>query len=225
MSDIFREVDEDIRHEKFRRLWDRLGVWVIILAVAIVAGTAGYRGWLYWQGQQSMKAGDAYLEAVRLAQDGKAEEAEAAFAAMGSATGGYPVLAKFRLAESLAASGKADEAVAAYDALAADSSVEAVLRGLAAVRAGYIALDTADLAALKARLEPLTDENNSWRFAAREILAFAAWSAGDMDAAIAYASQITDDAAAPREIGARVSILTKVIRGSQPSIADKGETN
>ncbi|WP_430512424.1 hypothetical protein [Pannonibacter phragmitetus] len=105
------------------------------------------------------------------------------------------------------------------------SSVEPVLRGLASVRAGYIALDTADFSALKARLEPLTAEDNSWRFAAREILAFAAWRAGDMAAATEYASQITDDAAAPREIGARVSILTKVIRGTQPSIADKGETN
>lgn len=224
MSDIFREVDEDIRHEKFRRLWDRLGVWVIILAVAIVAGTAGYRGWLYWQQQQSMKAGDAFMEAVKLSQDGKTAEAEAAFAAMSAATGGYPVLAKFRLAESLSASGKADEAVAAYDALAADSGLEQVLRGLAAVRAGYIALDTADFAALKTRLEPLTAEDNAWRFAAREILAFGAWKAGDMQAASDYASQITDDAAAPREIGARVSILTKVISGSQASLADKGET-
>ena len=29
MSDIFREVDEDIRHERYRRLWDRYGSYVL----------------------------------------------------------------------------------------------------------------------------------------------------------------------------------------------------
>ncbi len=58
MSDIFREVDEDIRHEKYRRLWDRFGSWVIAVAVLIVVGTGGYRGWLYWQDTQSQSAGE-----------------------------------------------------------------------------------------------------------------------------------------------------------------------
>ena len=37
MSDIFREVDEDLRHEQYKRLWDRFGPYVIGLAVLIVA--------------------------------------------------------------------------------------------------------------------------------------------------------------------------------------------
>ncbi len=45
MSDIFREVDEDLRREQFKRLWDRFGTYVIGLAVLIVVVTAGYRGW------------------------------------------------------------------------------------------------------------------------------------------------------------------------------------
>jgi hypothetical protein len=42
MSDIFREVDEDLRREQVRKLWDRFAPYVIGLAVLIVAATAGY---------------------------------------------------------------------------------------------------------------------------------------------------------------------------------------
>ena len=38
MSDIFREVDEDLRHEQYKKLWDRFGIYVIGLAVLIVLG-------------------------------------------------------------------------------------------------------------------------------------------------------------------------------------------
>ena len=40
MSDIFREVDEDIRQEKYRRLWDRFGPWVLGVAVLIIVGSS-----------------------------------------------------------------------------------------------------------------------------------------------------------------------------------------
>ena len=45
MSDIFREVDEDIRRDQIKKLWDRFGPYVLGLALLIVLGTAGYRGW------------------------------------------------------------------------------------------------------------------------------------------------------------------------------------
>ena len=33
MSDIFREVDEDIRREQYKKLWDRFGAYVIGLTL------------------------------------------------------------------------------------------------------------------------------------------------------------------------------------------------
>ncbi len=45
MSDIFREVEEEVRREQAKKLWDRYGAYVIGVAVLLVAVTAGYRGW------------------------------------------------------------------------------------------------------------------------------------------------------------------------------------
>ncbi|MFN4009732.1 MAG: tetratricopeptide repeat protein [Pannonibacter sp.] len=215
MSDIFREVDEDIRHEKYRRLWDRFGIYIIGLAVLVVVGTGGYRGWLYWQEQQAQVSGDTFLQAVSLANEGKSDEAQALFESLTGATGGYPVLARLRAATDLAAQGKEEEAIEGFDAIAADKSVDMLMRNLAAVRAGYLAMDSADYTALSARLEPVAAaDSNAWRFAAREILAFSAWKTGDMAAAQTWIDRIAGDPAAPRDISGRIGLLNDLIRAA-----------
>ncbi len=41
MSDIFGEVDEEVRRERLQQLWDKYSVYIIIVAVLIVAGIGG----------------------------------------------------------------------------------------------------------------------------------------------------------------------------------------
>ena len=75
MSDIFREVDDDLRREQLKRMWDRYGTYVIGLAVLIVLVTAGWRFYEYWQEQRAEASGDRFVAALRLAEDGKHTEA------------------------------------------------------------------------------------------------------------------------------------------------------
>lgn len=211
MSDIFREVDEDIRQEKYRRLWDRLGPWVIAVAVLIVVGTGGYRGWLYWQESQSQQAGDAFFEAVRLSESGDVALAEQKFAELSDATGGYPALAKLRAATDMVREERTTEALAEFDALSRDSSVDSTLRDIASLRAAYVAVDTEDYAAVADRVEGLTGEDGPFRAAAREILAVAAWKAGDVETARSWIAALDDDPATPTDVARRVGILSQVI--------------
>ena len=44
MTDLFREVEEDLRREQFSKLWEKYGAWVIGLAVGIVVLTAAFVG-------------------------------------------------------------------------------------------------------------------------------------------------------------------------------------
>ena len=41
MSDIIREVDEELRHERYKKLWDRFGLYVIGAALLGVLFRAG----------------------------------------------------------------------------------------------------------------------------------------------------------------------------------------
>jgi hypothetical protein len=212
MSDIFREVDEDIRQEKYRRLWDRFGPWVLGAAILIVVGTGGYRGWLYWQDQQSASAGDTFFEAVKLSEAGNYEEAAVLYGELENALGGYPALAKLRQATDLANSGKRDEALAEFDALAKDGGLMEGLRNVAALRAAYLAVDTQDYAAVADRVEKLTGETGPFRAAARELLALSAWKNGDIETARQWISALEDDPETPADVSRRVSILSDVIR-------------
>ncbi|WP_346912556.1 tetratricopeptide repeat protein [uncultured Roseibium sp.] len=224
MSDIFREVDEDIRHEKYRRLWDRFGPWVIGVAVLIVVGTGGYRGWLYWHEQNAQQAGDTFLEAVSLSEAGNYAEAEKLFAELNDATGGYPALARMRSATDLGNAGNITEAVAAFDALSRDSAVPEPLRDIAALRAAYLAVDTEEYSAIADRVEGLSADENPFRAGAREILALSAWKSGDIETARRWIADLDADQETPADVSRRVGLLNDVIRaeyGDAPS--EKGE--
>ncbi len=214
MSDIFREVDEDIRQEKYRRLWDRFGPWLIAVAVLIVVGTGGYRGWLYWQENQSQAAGDNFFEAVRLSEDGDTEQAAELFGELSDATGGYAAIARMRAATDMVQAGQTTEALAEFDAVSRDSSVDAGLRDIAAMRAAYLAVDTEGYAAVADRIEGLTGDAEPFRAGARELLAVAAWKAGDVETARRWISAIDDDPEAPTDVKRRVAILTQVINSA-----------
>ena len=145
MADIFHEVDEEVRRERLQKLWDRYGIYLIALAVLIVAGVGAWRGYEWWQAKKAAAAGAAFESALSLSEAGKHAEAEAAFAKVAAeAPAGYRVLARLRAAAELAQIKPAD-AVKAYDELAADNSLGATLQDLAAVRAGMLMVDSAPL--------------------------------------------------------------------------------
>lgn len=207
MSDIFQEVDEEVRREKLKQLWDKHSGLIIAVAFLIVLAVAGWRGWQWWEAKKAGEAGAAYEAADTLAEEGKHAEAQAAFAKIAAeGTAGYRRLARLREAAELARTDKA-AAVKAYDALAADSSLGPVLQDLAQVRAGLLLVDTAALPELTTRLEPLTARDRAFRHTAREILALAAHRAGDRAAARRWFDMITTDAETPEAMRARVDVL------------------
>ncbi|NVK35336.1 MAG: tetratricopeptide repeat protein [Rhodobacteraceae bacterium] len=211
MSDIFREVDEDIRKEKYNRLWDRFGPWVIGAAVLIVVATAGYRGWAYYERTQAQTAGDRFMHAVKLSEAGDFVGANQIYAELEEARGGYPVIARMRAASDLAKAGKPGEALGAFDEIANDSGVERALRDIASLRAAYLAVDSEPYTAIADRVEGLTGADNSFRSAAREVLALAAWKAGDIETARQWIAAIDNDPQTPSDVTGRIDVLEKVI--------------
>jgi hypothetical protein len=214
MTDIFREVEEDLRKEQVKRLWRRFGPYVFLIAVLIVVATGGWRGWLYWRELQAAKTGDRFVAALQLADDGKHDEAMKALsdlAATGS--GGYPILAQFRAASELAGAGKADDAVKAFDAIAANSNTPSLLKALARLRAALLLVDSSDLPAMKARVDDLAATGGPWRNSARELLGLTAWRTGDVEAARGYFKAIADDPSASQSMKSRAQLMLEMIRG------------
>jgi len=211
VADIFHEVDEEVRREQLKKLWERYSIYIVALAVLLVAGIGAWRGYEYWVAKKAAAAGAAFESALTLSEQGKHAEAETAFAKVATeAPDGYRVLARFRAAAELAQIKPAD-AVKAYDDLAADGSLSATWQDLAVVRAGLLLVDSAPLADMSRRLDPLAEPSRIFRHTARELLVLSAWRNHDIAATRRYIDMIATDAETPPGTRARVDVLSALI--------------
>ncbi len=214
VSDIFREVDEEVRREQLKKLWDRYGNYVVAAAILLVAAVAAWRAYMWWEAKKAAETGAAFEAATTLAEAGKRGEAEAAFAKIAAdGTAGYRHLARMREAAEFAQS-DAKAAIAAYDQIAADRAVGPVLQDLAALRAAALLIDTGALEEAQRRLEPLAANDRTFRHTAREFLVLAAWRAGDAAAAKRWFDLITTDAQTPAATRSRVEMLMALGAGA-----------
>ena len=211
---LIREVDEEVRRDEYKKIWDRFGSLFTALAVAVVLAVAAFKGWQYYQQTQSEGAGVVFAEAVKKAGEGKYEDALSALKAVHHA--GYGQLARLQEAAVLADKGDPEKAVAAYDAIAADASVDQLLRDLARIRAGYILVDTAKPDDLKARVSSFDKEGDVWRNQAREILGLSAWKAADYVTADRYMNMIFADPETPPAMRQRAQLMVQLIAPNLP---------
>jgi len=210
VSDIFNEVDEEVRREQLKKLWERYSHLIIGVAILVIAAVGAWRGYEFWQARKAAEAGAAYEAALRLSDEGKHSEAEEAFAKLAAqGTSGYRLLARMRQAAELAATDP-KAGVAAYDAIAGEPG-PALVRELATVRAAFLLLDTAKFDEMAQRLEPLTQPTSSFRHSARELLALSAWRNGDMAAARKWAEAASGDPEAPPGVRSRVEVLSTML--------------
>ena len=103
MSDIFQEVDEEVRREQLKKLWERYGTLLIAACVLLVVAVGGWRAYEWWEAKKAAEAGTAFQAAIALSSEGKNKEAEDAFAKLAaSGTSSYRMLARFREAAEVA---------------------------------------------------------------------------------------------------------------------------
>jgi hypothetical protein len=211
VSDIFTEVDEEVRREQLKKLWDRYSNYIIAAAFLVVAGVAAWRGYEYWETRRAAEAGAAYDAAARLADEGKHDEAEAAFAKLvADGTAGYRVLARLREAAEIAERDP-KAAVAAYDKIAGETSGQPLVSELATIRAAFLLVDTAKPAEMTQRLEPLAQPSGTFRHTARELLALSAWRNGDTAALRRWTDAAKNDPEAPSAMRGRMDVLASLL--------------
>jgi hypothetical protein len=206
---LFREVDEELRQEQYKKLWDKFGTYFVALCVVIVAVVAGFKGYEYYQLKQSQSAAVVYFDGVKRATDGKFDDALTALAAVNHP--GFKQLGLLQQASILAEQGKTTEAVAAYDALAADAKVDPVLRDVARIRAGYLLADSLKPDELISRLGSFDRDGQVWRHAAREIFGLAAFRTGDYSMADRYMNANFADPETPQDMRQRAQVMIQLL--------------
>ena len=211
MSEIFDEVNEDVRRDQLKKLWEKYSIFIIALAVLIIAGVGGWRGYQYLEAKKAAEAGAAFDKAAELSEANKHAEAEAAFADLAAkAPSGYRILARLRTAAEAANRDK-PAAAKMFDDIAADSSVGAPERDLARIRAAQLLLETTTYPNMLQRLESATAQDATFRHTARELLALSAWRANDATATRRWLDLIANDGATPPGLRSRAEALQALL--------------
>jgi hypothetical protein len=221
MSDIFREIDEDVRRDKAAEVFHRYRSLFLGVAVLLVVGTGLWSGWSAHRKQQAEAAAARFEVAIEDARAGRHAEAQAALDAI-AASGpvGYVELARFRSAAEHARQDPA-KAAAAFDALSTDPSLPTVLQSLARFRATLILADTLDREALQARLSPVL--SGPWAGNAHELLGVAALKAGDFDAAGREFDAIVVDSGVAPSLRQRAELYLGLVRGGAVELKPKAQ--
>jgi hypothetical protein len=216
VSDIFREVDEEVRKDKALEIWKKYGNYVIIACVALVVGTGGRVAWREYQADLRLTESRQYVAAVRQAEAGQTSEAIAALQALSSdANTGYGVVAGFREAQALGESGDRDGAVAVLDRIAKDGDAGDLLQELAQLFTVMWLIDDAPAADIEKRLSELTGAEAPWRFSARELAAVLKLREGDLEGARTGFKTLSEEAGVPNGIRTRAREMVAALGGGE----------
>ena len=216
MSDIFKEVDEEVRRDKATEYWNKHGSKLIGAAVAIVLAVAGWRFYDDYQFKERAAMGATFESALAEAATANKDNLAGLTALAEKKSGTYPALARFRLASEIAAKAKDGteraNAVSAFDAIANDSAIPADWRDLAKIRAAFILVDSGTYDDVEKRLSPLVTADGAFRHSAREGIALAAYRAAKFDKAMDALQAIILDAESPAGVRQRAELLLAVVR-------------
>lgn len=208
MSDIFREVEEDVRRERFEKLWKAYGNYAIAALVLLFAGIAGWQVWERHDAQERAKVSDQFLAAQRITNPQTAASTFADIAR--TAPKGYASLARLSAAGAMMASGQQNQALDLYKQIANDD--KGPVGSVARLRAAWAMADTASRAQLADLLKPLDQAGSPWRQNAQEVLAYADFRAMDKKSARAKYAILAADPGSPDSLRRRSQAMNDFLK-------------
>jgi len=208
VSDIFREVEEDVRRERFEKLWKAYCSYAIAALILLFAGIAGWQFWQRHEMQERQKISDAFIAAQRISDP---QTAAGAFVDLArTAPKGYALVAKLSQAGAMYASGQRPGAIDLYKQIAGDDS--GPIGSVARLRAAWALADSASRTELAELLKPLVQPGNAWRQNAREVLAYADYRAMDTKSALAKYSELALDPESPDGLRGRARAMATFLK-------------
>ncbi len=132
MSELFAEIEEDIRRERFERLWEKFGRLAIYASIVVVAATAVFVAWQDYSESKAEKQTEKLRHAIELFDKKEYKEAISAFSSMTDyESSPYYGIAMLQKAQAQEESGDVEGAKHTYKEL---SNHEGVFADLAALQ-------------------------------------------------------------------------------------------
>ncbi len=221
MVDVFDEVEEELRKERYQAWLRQYGPWVLGLVVAVVALVAGYQGWTAFRDNAAAAASDRFIEAQVALEEGDQAAAAAGFDAL-AADGprGYAAISLMQRAAVALETGDTEEAARLYER-AAERAPDALTRDIARYKGVLAAWDQLSYDDVVLRLDALTDGAAPLGLLARELMGAAAIRAGRWDDARRHYEFVQFAIGAPQGVSRRASEALAYIETNAPAPAQE----
>ena len=182
-TDAFiQEIDEDVKNDNMKMLWDKYGIFVILFVVIAVSAAVSFEKIKSWKEAQHQQTTEEYMLATQLRES--PEQTLAALQQINQSNQGiFSDFAKLQIANVLFNQNKKDEALATLQNLIEDKQVNSEVKNIALIKYATYKVDELPQAEFAALLKPIIDANNSWTPLAQDLLAMSAIKDGDVDTA------------------------------------------
>lgn len=208
---FIREVDEDLKNESMKKLWDKYGLFITICVVVALSLAVSYESIKAWYIKRAENWSDTYAVALNLQNQGKYDESLAALnVIIDGKFGAFADLAKMQQVNVLSDQGKEEEAIIALSTIANDKDFNKQLRDLAIIKLASHRLDAATSEEIKNILEPIASDN-AWYGTAQEMLAIVAVRDGNIEEAKNIYQSLLDNTSVSDELKNRVRDILSVL--------------
>ena len=205
MSDIFEEIDEELRQDQVFQWWKKHSKLIIAGLVVLVVGMGGYFGYKQWSDSKRQAGGNQLQTALEAKTAGETDAALATLSDLSSQGGSYGLLAQFERAKLLLEEGEREQALAAYEAIASDSTIEAEYRDLAVILSAFAQIGAASLSELERLLNPIMGVDRPYAASAKEIMILAQIDAGETAAARTSIEALQEEEEVPNGLQQRLT--------------------
>ncbi len=211
MSDLLREIDEDIARDKSEQFLEKWGLSIGVFLVILVGGLLFF---FNWQGQAQQRAADEasnFDEGVQLIRS-EPEVSTALFTDLTATNSGYANLALFKIGDSLWTEGEFDEAVAAWQAYLALPEANPYLKMSTRLKLAWFGHGILPAEEIEAHIAEL-ETRPAYADYAPVLRALAMLEAGDKTGALAQLAQVgnSEDPSLAQNLADAVASLAQTL--------------
>lgn len=214
MSNLFNEIDEDLRQEKLKSLWARYRNAIfaaIIIITIILVSSESYK---YWTKSKIEKSGIIFSQLIENIEGNNIEDAEIDIKElMLNGTNEYQNYAMILNADILVGQNQLNTAEDAYEDIIENS--RGLLKEIAQLKLAYLKIDTSSYKEMNDMLSNLLLEENLLYLFATEALALSAYQEDSYDLGIKHVQEIIDSNRTTTGMYDRANMMLKVFNSKK----------
>jgi hypothetical protein len=206
MANIFREVDEDIRKERYINLFRKYGVYVIAIIVIIVGTLAGIQFYSGYQVNKNEMLFAKYINIIENNSDDTLEKLSDSGNTSNLFLNGMYLLKRSDL---LVASGKIDQATLLLSEAIENNALNKIHNDVAIYKLLMINIETFSIEEIKSYQNKLISEVDAF-YLTEELIAIKFLIEGQKEDAITKFSELSTNNSVPIEIKNRSAVFIKI---------------